>query len=215
MRFKDKFKWHVFFATVGIRLTENPGDGMGEQLYHTGKRILDIFLSLTAIVLLSPIFVVVSILIYLQKDGPVLFRQERLGQYGKVFEIYKFRSMHMDSPNLASAKIRSDQYVTGLGRFLRSTSIDELPQVFNILKGEMSFVGPRPFIREEGPINVERVKHGIDQLKPGLTGWAQIMARDTADQEHKIALDLYYKEHQCMMLDIKIIFLTIFKIKGL
>ena len=180
------------------------------SIYRLGKRGIDILLSLVSLAVFSPFMLIISVLLKIQGDGPVIFRQERLGQEGRIFEILKFRSMRLDAPNLASKDIQEKDFVTPVGRILRMTSLDELPQLYNILKGEMSFVGPRPLIPNEGDINDQRRRMGIHKLRPGLTGWAQIMARNTEDQEEKLSLDLYYKCNKNMLLDLKIIAMTAF-----
>ncbi len=180
------------------------------RVYRFFKRLMDIILSLIFIVVLSPAMLIIILILKIQGDGPVIFKQERLGRGGRIFEILKFRSMSVHAPNLAAKDIDEKSYVTPIGRILRMSSLDELPQLVNILKGEMSFVGPRPLIPNEGEINILRKKMGIDTLRPGLTGWAQVKARDTEDQEEKLKLDLYYKLHKNIILDLKIIFMTAF-----
>lgn len=183
---------------------------MDARVYKFFKRLMDIILSLVFIVILSPLMLVIMVIIRIQGDGPVIFKQERLGREGKIFEILKFRSMSIHAPSIAAKDIDEKSYVTPIGRVLRMTSLDELPQLINILKGEMSFVGPRPLIPNEGEINVQRKKMGIDQLRPGLTGWAQVKARNTLDQDEKLKLDLYYKQNKNLILDVKIIIMTAF-----
>ena len=180
------------------------------KVYGFFKRIIDIILSLIFIVVLSPVMVIIFLLLKIQGDGPALFRQERIGRDGRIFEIIKFRSMKPAAPSMAAKDIDEKMFVTPLGSVLRKTSMDELPQLINILKGEMSFVGPRPLIPNEGWINEQRRAMGIHTLRPGLTGWAQVKARDTEDQEEKLKLDLYYKFHKNIALDLKIIFMTAF-----
>jgi len=122
--------------------------------------------------------------------------------------------MKPDAPNLSSREINNDEYVTAIGKILRRTSLDELPQLVNILRGDMSFVGPRPFIPNEGEINDLRKKYNVDELRPGLTGWAQVIARDTCDQREKLRLDLFYKDNISLLLDMKIIFQTFISLNG-
>ncbi|SDI32659.1 sugar transferase [Proteiniclasticum ruminis] len=187
---------------------------MGSTRYNILKRIIDILGSISLLIILLPLFLLVMAAILVIDGRPIFFKQYRVGLWGNLFKIYKFRSMKKEAPNVASRNIENNEYTTGIGRFLRRTSIDELPQLLNILKGEMSFVGPRPFIPNEGEILKEREKYGIHLLKPGLTGWAQIMARNTNNQKKKIELDLYYLENKSIFLDIKIILLTIFNNRG-
>ena len=159
-------------------------------------------------ILLFPVMSVIYIIIKLQDPGPAIFKQERIGKDGKLFQIYKFRSMKQNAPNLAAREINEEDYVTSIGKVLRKTSLDELPQLLNILKGEMSFVGPRPLIPNEGVINDLRVEKEIHKLIPGLTGWAQIKARNTHSMEEKLDLDVYYYRNRNFILDLKIIFMT-------
>ncbi len=187
---------------------------MKTKIYLSIKRVTDIILSAGFIILLMPLFLIVSVIIKITEDGSVIFRQKRLGKDSVPFEIFKFRSMSKTAPNISAHKFNHEGYVTKTGAFMRKTSIDELPQLFNILKGEMSFVGPRPVIPEEGIINELRKKHNVDQLRPGLTGLAQTKARDTVDQEMKFSLDLYYYEHISFKMDVEILFRTLFSLKG-
>ncbi|MBO1266323.1 sugar transferase [Proteiniclasticum sp. SCR006] len=176
--------------------------------YRVFKRVTDVTLSLLFLIVLAPLMALIWVALMSQGDGPVIFRQERLGRNGALFQILKFRSMTTTAPSIAAKDIDAATYVTPLGRILRRTSLDELPQLINILKGEMSFVGPRPLIPNEGWINEKRKEMGIDKLRPGLTGWAQVKARDTEDQNEKLKLDLYYKDHKNILLDLKIIGMT-------
>jgi len=178
------------------------------------KRLLDILFSITLLIVLSPVLIIIMLIIKSTSKGPVIFKQRRLGTKSTEFEILKFRSMKPDAPNLSSREIDNDAYVTTIGKILRRTSLDELPQLINILKGDMSFVGPRPFIPNEGEINELRKANSIDALRPGLTGWAQVVARDTCDQREKLKLDLFYKENISLKLDMKIIVYTFFSMSG-
>jgi len=187
---------------------------MTKKKYRFWKRLIDIMMSVLLLIFLAPLMIVVALLVRCVDKGPVIYKQERLGLCSQPFLIYKFRSMSVLAPELPAKDIDPDRHVTKLGRFLRKTSIDELPQLLNILKGEMSFVGPRPLILAEGEILERRRELGIDQLSPGLTGWAQVMDRQIKDQSMKIAFELHYKEHQSLWLDIKIMFLTIFRLRG-
>ncbi len=179
-------------------------------LYSIQKRLFDVVLSSILLCILLPIQLIIYLMIKNQEPGPAIFKQKRLGKDGQLFDILKFRTMKIHAPSIAAAEICEEDYVTELGKFLRRTSLDELPQLLNILKGEMSFVGPRPLIPNEGRINDRRRDLGIHKLRPGLTGWAQVIARDTSDQDQKLELDLYYKTHKSLALDLKIMFMTFF-----
>jgi len=178
------------------------------------KRGLDVIGSVLLIIVLLPLIVLISLLLFINCRGSIIFKQRRLGKNSKPFYIYKFRSMVKDAPNVPSIDLDGSIYVTKLGSFLRKTSLDELPQLINILKGEMSFVGPRPFIPNEGIIINLRKEHSIDTLRPGLTGWAQVIARETSDQNLKFKLELYYLRNISIKLDIIILFRTFFSIRG-
>ena len=180
------------------------------------KRLVDIFGSIAAIILASPFMLVSVILIKATSPGPVIFKQERIGLHNKPFKMYKFRTMEVQKPSTEATKwtVRNDPRVTKVGRVLRKTSIDELPQLFNILKGDMSLVGPRP----ERPLFVEKFKEEIPrymvkhQVRPGLTGWAQINGyRGDTSIRKRIEYDLYYIENWTLGFDFKILFLTFFK----
>ena len=179
------------------------------------KRAVDIVGSFLGLIIISPLLLVVSIIIKITSKGPVIFKQERVGLHNKTFKMYKFRTMYVQAPDEEEKAwtVKGDARVTKVGRFLRKTSIDELPQLFNILKGNMSIVGPRP----ERPQFVEKFKEEIPrymikhQVRPGLTGWAQVNGyRGDTSIRKRIDYDLYYIENWSMALDIKIMFLTIF-----
>ena len=180
------------------------------------KRLSDIFFSLIAIIISSPIMLVVALLIKHEDGGPVFFRQQRIGIYGKPFTMYKFRSMEVQDPGRERSQWTTphDPRVTPVGRFIRKTSIDEMPQFFNVLIGDMSLVGPRP----ERPLFVEKFKEEIPrymikhQVRPGLTGWAQVNGyRGDTSITKRIEHDLYYIENWSLGFDFKIMFLTVFK----
>ena len=181
-----------------------------------GKRLIDTVLSLIALVILSPLLLITALAVKLSSPGPVLFKQQRLGLHGKVFTIYKFRSMSDGAEHTGSGVYsgKGDPRVTKVGKLIRATSIDELPQLFNILKGDMSLVGPRP----ERPQYVEKFREEIPrymikhQVRPGMTGWAQVNGyRGDTSIRKRIEHDLYYIENWTIGLDIKILFLTVFK----
>jgi len=180
------------------------------------KRAVDILGGTFAIILFSPIMLIVTGVIKLTSPGPLIFKQERVGLHNKPFMMYKFRSMEVQKPNTEKRAwtVKNDPRVTGIGKFMRKTSIDELPQLFNVLKGDMSLVGPRP----ERPQFVEKFREEIPrymikhQVRPGMTGWAQINGyRGDTSIRRRIDYDLYYIENWTLGLDIKILFLTIFK----
>lgn len=177
------------------------------------QRIFDIFISLILLVVLSPIFIIVAICIKLNSKGPVFFKQQRIGKNNELFKFYKFRTMKVGTPNVATDKLKdSKSYQTSVGKVLRKTSLDELPQLINIIKGDMTFVGPRPALYNQYNLKELRTKAGVHTLLPGITGWAQINGRDHNDDAQKTYLDKYYLEHKSINLDIKILFLTVFKV---
>lgn len=183
------------------------------KIYRYFKRITDIVLAFMALFIFSPLFLLLSFLIKIDSPGPAFFIQKRSGKNGITFEILKFRSMKINTPNLATDQLGDpDQFLTGIGKFLRKTSLDELPQLINILQGDMSFVGPRPALYNQFNLIKARQSLGINQIKPGLTGYAQIMGRDFISDEQKVAYDKYYLDNCSFSLDLKIIFLTFFKV---
>ncbi|MBQ6467828.1 MAG: sugar transferase [Clostridia bacterium] len=175
------------------------------------KRAFDFTCSLIAVIILLPLFALLSLIILIDDGKPVLFRQQRVGRNNEVFSIYKFRTMKNNTGNVATAQLKnSDEFITRSGRFFRKTSLDELPQLFNILKGDMSFVGPRPLIPEEEEIRQLRNKKGVYAVRPGMTGLAQINGRDNLDMVQKTEYDLQYIENMSFFNDIKILFKTVF-----
>ncbi|MGT2681927.1 sugar transferase [Streptococcus porci] len=179
-------------------------------MYLGIKRLIDVIISAVAIVLLSPILLVIVIAIKLDSKGPVLFKQKRVGKGKKYFQIYKFRSMYVDAPSDMPTHLLKDStaMITKVGGFLRKTSLDELPQLFNIFKGEMSIVGPRPALWNQYDLIEERDKYGANDIRPGLTGWAQINGRDELEIDVKAKLDGYYVQHMGLILDAKCFFGT-------
>ena len=172
-----------------------------------GKRFFDVIGSLVAIIMLSPVLVVTAILVRKKLGSPVLFQQQRPGKDGKVFQMYKFRSMTEERDN--NGELLPDEIrLTEFGKKLRSTSLDELPELFNILKGDMSFIGPRPLLVRYLPLYNERQKHRHD-VKPGITGYAQINGRNAISWEEKFEKDVWYVEHISLWTDIKILLKTI------
>lgn len=179
------------------------------------KRAFDLFVSILSLIILLPIFLIIAILIKLDGHGSVIFKQIRVGKNNKKFEIYKFRSMKEEAPEIASNDLENpDYYITSIGKFLRKTSLDELPQLVNIIKGEMSLVGPRPLIDDESEkvLLQKRTELGIIKLLPGLTGWAQINGRDNMSNERKLLLEKEYLERHSFFFDIRILFSTAFKV---
>lgn len=179
-------------------------------MYVILKRLIDGLVSAVAIVVLSPILIAIALWIKLDSKGPVLFKQKRVGKDKTHFYIYKFRSMYSDAPADMPTHLVKDPaaMITKAGAFLRKTSLDELPQLFNILKGEMAIVGPRPALWNQYDLIEERDKYGANAIRPGLTGWAQINGRDELEIDVKAKLDGYYVEHMSLALDARCFFGT-------
>lgn len=178
------------------------------------KRVFDIILSLLILTLLSPVFLLSVIAIKLDSRGPVIFKQKRLGLNGKEFNIYKFRSMCVGAEKGGVYSDNNDKRITKVGNILRKTSIDELPQAINILKGDMSFVGPRPPLTyHPWPIDqyTDEQLHMFD-VRPGITGWAQVNGRKAVEWNRRIELNTWYVDNVSLWLDIKICFMTVFKV---
>lgn len=176
------------------------------------KRFLDFFFSLIAIIVLSPVIIVISLLVLISSGRPVIFKQQRVGYKNELFTIYKYRTMkdgmrQTKTEDLTEEEIEND--ITFIGKILRKLSIDELPQLFNILKGDMSFVGPRPLIPQEDEIRKLREKYNVYSVRPGITGWAQVNGRDFISDEQKAKLDKEYVENHSLLMDIKIMFKTV------
>ena len=172
--------------------------------------ILDFILACLLIIIFSPIILIVALLIKLKLGSPILFTQERPGLNGKIFRIYKFRTMS-DERDSKGDLLSDELRLKGFGKLIRKSSLDELPQLFNVLKGEMSFVGPRPLLVEYLKLyNQEQAKR--HNVKPGITGWAQVNGRNAISWEEKFKLDVYYVEHISFMLDCKILYMTFFKV---
>lgn len=181
-------------------------------MYRKGiKRILDFVLSLCGIVVLSPLLLLIAVWIKVDSRGPVLFRQKRVGKDKEFFSILKFRTMYADTPKDVPTHLlkNPDAMITRSGRFLRRTSLDELPQLFNILCGQMSVIGPRPALWNQDDLIAERDKYGANALVPGLTGYAQVNGRDELPIPVKAELDGFYADHLSFGLDIRIFFKTI------
>lgn len=175
------------------------------------KRAFDFTVSLLLIIILLPVFLLVSLIVLIDAGTPVIFRQYRVGKDNKLFYIFKFRTMRRNTRNAATADLKdADKYITKSGRILRKTSLDELPQLINVLIGDMSFVGPRPLIPEEKEIRALRKKYNVYSVKPGITGLAQVNGRDNLSIEEKALFDKEYIDKQSIWLDIKIMVKTVF-----
>ena len=165
--------------------------------------------ALTILIFLTPIFLFVAVAIIIEDGFPFLFTQKRIGTNYSFFKIYKFRSMKKDTPNVATHLLTNpDQYLLKIGKFIRKTSLDELPNLINIIKGEMVFVGPRPALYNQNDLMILRVATGVDKLKPGITGWAQINGRDDISIEKKVQLEQDYMNKRSTLFDIEIIVKT-------
>jgi len=173
------------------------------------KRIFDIIMSVLALLLLSPFLGLVALVIFIDDGAPVLLRQQRVGQGNELFWIYKFRTMHRETRASAQRNVAKQAQYTRTGPFLRALSLDELPQLWNILCGDMSFVGPRPLIPEEREIRILRAQAGVYDVPPGLTGWAQVNGRAAVSDPDKVALDAEYLDRKSFGLDIKILARTV------
>ncbi|MEA3370089.1 MAG: sugar transferase [Campylobacterota bacterium] len=174
------------------------------------KRLFDILFSIILIVLLSPVYIFVMVIIVVSMGTPIVFIQARPGYKEKIFNIYKFRTMSNDVDESGELLEDKDR-LTRVGRFIRSTSLDELPQLFNVLRGEMSFVGPRPLLVEYLKLYSDEQKKRHD-VKPGITGWAQVNGRNAISWEKKFEHDLWYVQHQSLLLDMKILLYTFLKV---
>lgn len=183
-------------------------------MYLKIKRLIDIILSLLGLIILSPLYIILIIAIKLDSKGPVLFKQKRVGIHKSHFYILKFRTMKINTPQDTPTHLLEDpdQYITRMGKFLRKTSLDELPQIWNILVGEMSIIGPRPALWNQYDLIAERDKYGVNDVIPGLTGWAQINGRDELPISVKAKLDGEYVENIGMWMDIKCFFGTIISV---
>lgn len=175
-----------------------------------GKRALDIVLSLIAMIVLAIPMLIIIIAIKIDDPGPAIFKQKRVGKGKKLFWLYKFRSMKIDTPDVPTHLLENPgQYISHIGRILRKTSLDELPQIYNIFTGKMSIIGPRPALWNQDDLIAERDKYGANDVKPGLTGWAQINGRDELEIPVKASLDGEYVEKMSFLFDCKCFFGTI------
>lgn len=175
------------------------------------KRGIDFVLALCGLIVLSPLFLILCLWIKLDSKGPIFFKQKRVGKNKTYFNILKFRTMYIDTPKDMPTHMLSnpDQYITKTGKFLRKTSLDELPQIFNILKGEMAVIGPRPALWNQDDLIAERDKYHANDIRPGLTGWAQINGRDELEIDVKAQLDGEYVKRMSFLFDVKCFFGTI------
>lgn len=180
------------------------------MIYKYIKRILDIISSLLAIIILSPLLAVTAVLVKTKLGSPVLFKQERPGKDEKIFTLMKFRTM-TDERDENGELLPDEVRLTKFGKFLRSTSIDELPELFNILKGDMSVIGPRPLLVQYLPYYTEEERHRHD-VRPGLTGWAQVNGRNTVSWEDKFDMDVHYVDNYSFAMDVKILFMTVLNV---
>jgi O-antigen biosynthesis protein WbqP len=177
------------------------------------KRLFNFILSLILLITFSTILLFIALIIKLTSKGPVLHWSDRVGRNNVIFKMPKFRTMRVDAPAVAKHLLDDPfKYLTPFGRFLRKFSLDELPQLWSVLKGDMSFVGPRPALYNQNDLIELRAKDGLHTLTPGITGWAQVNGRDNLTVSQKVEYDRYYKNHQSFLFDLKIIFLTLMKV---
>jgi len=177
------------------------------------KRSFDLFFSLVLLLLLIVLMLLIAITILLSSKGPALYWSNRVGVANKIFKMPKFRTMSIDTPAIATHLLENpENYLSSIGGFLRRTSLDELPQIYSIFKGDMSFVGPRPALYNQDDLIALRVQNGVDNLVPGITGWAQINGRDELSIPDKVALDIEYLNHQSFWFDMKILWMTFLKV---
>ena len=194
-------------------MSKRPFLSIRQKIYLPFKRFFDILLSLLTIIVFSPLYIVLAILVKCTSKGPIFFKQVRIGKYKKHFKILKFRTMRVDTPKDVPTHLleNPEKYITGVGKFLRKTSLDEIPQVFNIFVGHMSIVGPRPALYNQDDLVAERDKYHANDIIPGLSGWAQCNGRDTNSIERKAELDGEYVKRFNIWFDIRIIFRTFFQ----
>ena len=177
------------------------------------KRFFDIFMSLLLFIILLMPMLMIAIAVRVSSKGPTLFWSERIGQYNEIFQMPKFRSMQMETPTIAThLMINAENFLTPIGGFLRQTSLDELPQLLSIFKGDMSFVGPRPALFNQEDLISLRSENGVDKILPGVTGWAQVNGRDNLSISDKVLMDTHYLHNQSFWLDLQIIWKTFIKV---
>lgn len=177
------------------------------------KRFSDILFCIILLSILSPLLIIISLVIKVDSKGPALFRQRRIGRNNQEFVLYKFRTMRTETPDVATHLLKDSQsYITPFGKFLRKSSLDELPQLLNIIKGDMTFIGPRPALYNQYDLIDLRTRCGVHTLRPGVSGWAQVNGRDCLEISEKVDYDFDYLEHQSLTMDIKILFFTVLKV---
>ena len=177
------------------------------------KRIFDILLSAGILIVLAIPMLLIAVLVRLTSKGPAIYWSKRIGMNGVIFEMPKFRSMQMDTPTVATHLMKKpDDFLSPIGAFLRRSSLDEVPQLFSILKGNMSFIGPRPALFNQQDLILLRKKNGIDGVKPGITGWAQVNGRDELSIADKVGFDVEYANNQSLLFDLKILWMTFVKV---
>ena len=177
------------------------------------KRIFDLIMALVLMLILAPLLLLVVLAIRLTSVGPVLFRTRRVGKNSRFFTMYKFRTMRVDTPQVATHLLKKpDQFLTPVGGFLRQTSLDELPQLINVLRGDMSLVGPRPALFNQDDLISLRTARGVNELTPGITGWAQVNGRDSLPIAEKVKLDEWYLKNRSFWLDLKVVGMTVVKV---
>lgn len=205
---------HVYLLKKIDKIYLKTQKGRLKSMYKTLKRAMDIVLSSIGLIVLLPMYFVFCILIKISSPGPVFFKQKRVGINKTYFVIYKFRTMRVDTPKDTPTHLMKDpeKYITKIGKFLRKTSLDELPQIYNILVGNMSIIGPRPALWNQDDLVAERDKYGANNIKPGLTGWAQVNGRDELPIPEKAKLDGEYVKNMSFLFDCKCFFKTIFSI---
>lgn len=177
------------------------------------KRLFDLALASVAVALLVPAILIIAVAVRLTSPGPALYWSMRVGRHNRIFKMPKFRSMRIDTPTVATHVLQNpEQWYTPIGSFLRKSSLDELPQLWSILKGDMSFVGPRPALFNQDDLIALRTEKGVHELVPGLTGWAQVNGRDELPNSRKVQLDVEYLERQSLLFDARILLMTALKV---
>lgn len=186
---------------------------MNPVYYNDNRKVYDWVSALILLVVLAIPMLVIAVLVKLTSQGPVLHWSDRIGKDNMVYKMPKFRSMRFDAPTLATHLLENPlQYLTPFGRFLRRFSLDELPQLWSVLKGDMSFIGPRPALYNQDDLIELRTKKGVHRLVPGITGWAQVNGRDNLSVSEKVAYDEFYMKNKSLFLDLKILYMTLFKV---
>ncbi len=199
---RENYAGSVFFDDTRIKT---------KPVYSFIKRTFDVCVSAAALIMLSPILLILAAVIKLDSQGPVIFSQDRVGKNGNLFKIYKFRTMKVTAPSETATADLSNPYayITRVGRILRKTSLDELPQLFNVFKGDMSLVGPRPLIKSESDVHKLRMREGVYDVRPGVTGWAQVNGRDCVPADEKVYFDKQYVIKRSIGFDLLILFKTV------